>query len=90
MQQTIKRKRDDIGKVRVASYWHTEDVQSINEELTDEQAAAVLLLACVLEHNAELGVNWEVLSECAYWVRENPEAVARIVAENRSRLELSA
>lgn len=44
----------------IAVNWGLEDVQSIREDLSDEQASAVLQAAdrC---HNAEVGINWDVL-----------------------------
>jgi hypothetical protein len=56
---------DEIAKVSkqiasIAVKWCVEDVQSIRPDLTDEQAGAVLQAAdrC---HNAEVGINWDVL-----------------------------
>lgn len=44
--------------------WHLQDVISIRPDLTLEQAAAVL--QSVLEnHDATIGVNWDVLERCA-------------------------
>ncbi len=42
--------------------WHIEDVQSIRENLSDEQASHVLQVIKE-NHNAELGINWDVI-EC--------------------------
>lgn len=48
----------------IAVAWGVEDVQSIREDLSDEQASAVLQAAdrC---HNAEVGINWDVLRTIA-------------------------
>lgn len=48
----------------IAVEWGLEDVQSIREDLSDEQASAVLQAAdrC---HNAEVGINWDVLRTIA-------------------------
>ncbi len=48
----------------IAVKWGLEDVQSIREDLSDEQASAVLQAAdrC---HNAEVGINWDVLRTIA-------------------------
>ena len=48
----------------IAIEWGLEDVQSIREDLSDEQASAVLQAAdrC---HNAEVGINWDVLRSIA-------------------------
>jgi hypothetical protein len=44
--------------------WSIEDIQSIKPELTEAQARAALKLA-IETHNAEIGINWEVLAQCA-------------------------
>ena len=62
----------------VMESWATEDVASIAPDLNERQQCAVLLLACVAEHNAELGVNWDVLKEWAEYVRQNPDVVDRV------------
>jgi len=56
---------DEIAKsskqiTSIAVKWCVEDVQSIRPDLADEQASAVLQAAdrC---HNAEVGINWDVL-----------------------------
>jgi hypothetical protein len=53
----------------VMDSWATEDVASIAPDLNEWQQCAVLLLACVAEHNAELGINWDVLTnkKLGYW-----------------------
>jgi hypothetical protein len=54
--------RNDVPELitTIAVRWGIEDVQSIRADLTDEQASAVLQAAdrC---HNAEVGINWDVL-----------------------------
>ncbi len=77
---------DGIGYVRVACVWETDDVREVAEDLDDDQAAAVLLLACVSEHDAELGVNWDVLGQWADYVRNNPDVVARVIGAYGARL----
>lgn len=48
----------------IAIFWHLQDVISIRPDLTLEQAAAVL--QSVLDnHDAAIGVNWDVLERCA-------------------------
>jgi len=41
--------------------WHTEDVQFIRPDLTEEQSWEVLKLVRY-KHNADLGINWEELN----------------------------
>jgi len=48
-------KRDSI-----ASVWCIEDVQSLREDLTDEQALKVLK-AVDSRHDAEIGINWDYI-----------------------------
>lgn len=43
--------------------WHIEDVQSLDESLTDEQCIQVLEIVAET-HDANLGVNWDVI-QCA-------------------------
>ena len=40
--------------------WHIDDVKSIRPDLTDAQARRVLWFAKE-EHDANIGINWEVL-----------------------------
>lgn len=40
--------------------WAIEDVQSVREDLTDEQAYEVLI-ECENNHDAELGMNWDAI-----------------------------
>ena len=49
---------------KIAIVWCIEDVLSLRPELTSEQAWAVLKL-CRDEHDAGLGINWDVLACCA-------------------------
>jgi hypothetical protein len=51
----------------IAKPWHIDDVLSLNPDLTRSQAQKVLQLA-LQEHDAELGINWDVLSECIHIV----------------------
>jgi hypothetical protein len=47
---------------QIAGIWHIEDVQSVRPDLTDDQAWQVLQ-AVRRNHDASLGINWDVL-EC--------------------------
>lgn len=44
--------------------WSIEDVQSVRQDLTDEQASEVLL-AVKRGHDATIGINWDVLRDWA-------------------------
>jgi hypothetical protein len=44
----------------IASLWHADDVQNERPDLTFEQSMAVLE-RCMKEHDAEIGINWEVI-----------------------------
>jgi hypothetical protein len=53
----------------ISSNWCVEDVQEIASDLTVEQCREVLNLA-ERKHDANIGINWEVLEYWAYEVRE--------------------
>ena len=44
--------------------WSIQDVQSVREDLSDEQATEVLQYAC-RQHDASIGINWDVLEAIA-------------------------
>ena len=44
--------------------WFTEDVLSVREDLTEEQAYEVLLLV-KQRHDAEIGINWDFIRAIA-------------------------
>jgi len=52
--------QDENGKYYLADEWHIEDVQSVRPDLTDDQASDVLE-AVADNHDANYGINWEVL-----------------------------
>jgi hypothetical protein len=49
---------------RICHVWHIDDVFSLNKGLNHAQARSVLQLVAET-HNAEVGINWEVLSIAA-------------------------
>ena len=51
-------------KTQIAIIWSIEDVQSIRNDLTDEQAMEVLLLV-KNRHDASIGVNWDTIEYVA-------------------------
>jgi hypothetical protein len=60
-----KRKAIDIHaylaeRSEIASIWHSEDVQSVRPDLSDGQAWQVLQ-AAKDNHDATMGINWDVL-----------------------------
>ena len=44
----------------IASLWHAEDVQALRPDLTFEQSMEVLE-RCMDRHDAEIGINWNVI-----------------------------
>jgi hypothetical protein len=50
------------GNDTFAKIWHVDDVLSINSNLSREQARLVLTMA-MDNHDANIGINWEVLTE---------------------------
>lgn len=44
--------------------WHISDVQAVRPDLTDDQAREVLSYA-KRKHDAEIGINWDVLKSIA-------------------------
>lgn len=54
---------------RICHVWHVDDVLSLNKGLDRAQARSVLQLVAET-HNAEVGINWEVLSIAADIVLE--------------------
>jgi hypothetical protein len=50
------------GNDTFAKIWHVDDVLSINSDLSRERARLVLTMA-MDNHDASIGINWEVLKE---------------------------
>jgi hypothetical protein len=52
-----------------SEWWHIEDVQSVAEDLTDEEAREVL---CIMakKNDSNIGINWASIEAWADWVRE--------------------
>jgi hypothetical protein len=50
------------GNDTFAKIWHVDDVLSINSDLSRERARLVLTMA-MDNHDANIGINWEVLQE---------------------------
>ncbi len=48
----------------IAILWHIDDVKNVRPELTDDQCREVLR-QCDHYHNAEIGINWEVIRTVA-------------------------
>jgi hypothetical protein len=50
-------------------WWHIEDVQSVAEDLTDEEAREVL---CIMarKSDANIGINWDSIDAWSDWVRD--------------------
>jgi hypothetical protein len=56
---------------RIAIIWSVEDVKEVRPDLDDEQCAEVLS-ACENRHDANIGINWEVIETRAGWVFPAP------------------
>jgi len=58
---------DDVPRIKedsICIYWHISDVKEIKAGLTDDQCRQVLQDAAG-NHNADIGINWEVLEATA-------------------------
>jgi hypothetical protein len=56
---------DDRDSITIE--WHIDDVQEVRPDLTDEQAREVLF-AAKRYHDAEQGINWDVLKAHADFI----------------------
>lgn len=52
--------------------WSTEDVQEVRPDLDENQAYEVLIMANK-EHDANVGINWEVLESWADYLYPEPD-----------------
>ena len=52
-----------------AEWWHIEDVQSVAEDLTDEEAREVLEYMAKY-HYCNVGINWDAIEVWADMIRE--------------------
>jgi len=68
---------------KIAILWNTEDVRSLDENLTEEQAKAVLDIA-VDRFDANLGINWDALE---YYISELPKDPAPKKEEENKGLD---
>lgn len=59
---TIKHQLATHGYIAVL--WHIDDVKHVRPDLSDAQCMAVLL-DCSRQHDAEIGITWDVLSDQA-------------------------
>jgi hypothetical protein len=53
-------------------WWHYEDVQSVAEDLTDDEAREVLFIMAK-KSDATIGINWDSIDAWADWVRDDRE-----------------
>jgi len=63
----------EIADDEIAIIWSVEDVLSIREDLTPEQALEVLEQA-EHKHDASIGINWDVLGYIADWMYSEESA----------------
>ena len=65
----VRASAEDIPQVNeIAVIWDIEDVKSLDLELDDEQCREVLIRAKD-QHDAGLGINWDILEHHAHNVR---------------------
>ncbi len=85
---------DPVSIVRLTSpdwhcdWWHIEDVQSVAEDLTDDEAREVLQ---IMAHKSDcnVGINWDSIGAWAGWVREErPPAECECCHETFDREDL--
>lgn len=55
-------------------WWHYEDVQSVAEDLTDDEAREVLQIMNK-KADANVGINWDSIEAWADWVRDERPSV---------------
>lgn len=66
---------DPLSIVRLTSpdwhcdWWHYEDVQSVAEDLSDDEAREVLAIMAK-KSDANVGINWDSIEAWADWVRD--------------------
>lgn len=61
-KEFFKTKKEIIKEIKIV--WSIEDVLSRRSDLTEEQASKVLV-ELENSHNAEIGINWEVIDTTA-------------------------
>ena len=63
-------KAEDIKRLTdpswLASWWHISDVQSLDEDLTEDECKNVLAMVDQ-KHDANIGINWDFIQ---YWIDE--------------------
>jgi len=75
MERDNKKRKRDTNKMRknstqknkelsIAIVWHIDDVLEVRPDLSREQAFQVLKQAKD-NHDANIGINWDVLTDCA-------------------------
>ena len=62
----------DIDRNWISIRWHIDDVKEVRPDLTDEQAREVLQQSR-RQHDANIGINWEVLTIWAALLFPEPD-----------------
>ena len=57
--------KNENGVIFLNDSWHIEDIQSIREDLSDEQAIEVLKYMAQ-NFDAENGINWDFIAQCSF------------------------
>jgi len=57
--------KTEKGVIFLNDAWHIEDIQSIRDDLDDDQAIEVLKYMAQW-YDAQNGINWEFIQDCCY------------------------
>lgn len=57
--------------------WHIDDVYSLGYDLSDDERMEVLNF-CKEHHNAEIGINWDVLESTIWLLYPNKERIENV------------
>lgn len=75
------------GQKRIAQLWSIQDVQKVNENLTDEQAW-VALQAIDLRQDAQVGITWDLIEQAASEVQNRYREISQQASgEAREQLQ---
>jgi len=60
----------EFGDPVLRSDWHTEDIRSMDDSLTEDQVIRVMLLIA-RTHDACIGINWDVIDQAITHIKED-------------------
>jgi hypothetical protein len=55
-----------LHRDEIAVKWHIDDIKSRDNSLTDDECRNVLV-SLKSDHDATIGINWDVIDETIYW-----------------------